>query len=293
MHSVLLQGVTSRPSGAEAGDKEVLAPEPVLSVPQDEVSSALECSNPAKVNADQASEEQSSGRDGNCKPQSTLTGPDHEVQASKPATSSDPQQKENQQDSTCHTSASVTVKKKTTRKRNKRVSGNKVETQSKSGSQPGSSVSQSSPHANTRASRRQSNSSGHPRVCPVKGVPLPTSGPVNVAELFVLPPMCEASVPVTLVHDHTGDKNAQYLFEPTHTALMKGKLFRSSGMRDTAQEGRASASPCDESYVYGCYLAPWSHVGLVGTPVCQAGDEYSDFGGRQGRSCTNGTGSQC
>ena len=60
------------------------------------------------------------------------------------------------------------------------------------------------------------------------GKRLPTSGPVNVRYDCVVPPMSEANIAVTLVHEREGAADAQYLFEPTPLHRMKGKYWRAA-----------------------------------------------------------------
>ena len=67
-----------------------------------------------------------------------------------------------------------------------------------------------------------------PRISRRTGHQLPTSGPVNVRYESVIPPMSEANVAVTLVHDGGEEDAAQYLFEPTPLHRMKGKFWRAA-----------------------------------------------------------------
>ena len=124
---------------------------------------------------------------------------------------------------------SQALAKKQTRKstaRRKRRSATRAAAHRRPGSQP-ATCARSQLALPTRA-RRRSSVVEYVRVCPVKSVPLPTCGPVNVAEQVELPPMSECNVQVTLVHDNTTDKSAHYLFEPTPVAKMKGKLWRAA-----------------------------------------------------------------
>ena len=182
------------------------------------------------------------------------------------------------------TQVSNPVLKKRSRNRSQRLCPSKVEVKSQSGSQPGSFNSQRSARTNTRASRRASHHNEHPRVCPVKGVPLPTSGPVNVAELFVLPPMSEASIPVTLVHDLTNDKGAQYLFEPTPIPLMKGRMFRAAACVTQRRKNgevlvRVMNPTCMEVTMHpGAQLGTWEHLSVKQVMSIQTLGEAGDNG---------------
>ena len=183
------------------------------------------------------------------------------------------------QDTACPTQVSNPVLKRKSRKRNQRSCSSKVEVKSKSGSQPGSFNSQRSTRTNTRASRRPSDRSEHPRVCPIQGVPLPTSGPVNVAELFVLPPMSEASIPVTLVHDLTNDKGAQYLFEPTPIPQMKGRMFRAAAcVTQRRKSGEVlvrvmNPTSMEVTMHPGAQLGTWEHLSVKQVMSIQTLDE--------------------
>ena len=198
------------------------------------------------------------------------------------------QVKDDGQDSNHPTQVAATVDKKKARRWRKLKSTGQVETQLKSGSQPGTSVSHSSARATTRNSRLPSMPRQYPRVCPVSKAPLPSSGPVNVAQGFVIPAMSEASVPVTLVHDHTNDKSAQYLFEPTPIPQMKGKMWRAAACCTQRRKSgevlvRIMNPTCMEVTLHpGATLGTWEHLSVKQVMGITKLDDPADAKGEEG-----------
>ena len=156
-----------------------------------------------------------------------------------------------------------------TQARKQRKAKRKIEHELRNGSQPSPSRSRNAGRANTRARGLKSPMAfDYPRVCPVKKVLLPVTGPANVAYTTTIPGMSEMNVAITLVHDDTNDRGAAYLFEPTPIPLMKGRMWRAAASLTTRQKSgellvRVMNPTSTELTLFaGATMGTWEHLSM-------------------------------